>query len=1041
LIINQNTVAQSYYFDNYSVKEGLAQSTVYDIHQDMKGYVWLGTSAGVSRFDGIRFYNYSYKNGLGKNAVQKIIEDKFGNLWFGHKGGAISRLKGDSIQTFHPDTTQADITTLLEDKEGNIWAGTYGAGCFKIKNPNTTLLKDLDFIQYEENLDKYVFSIYEKRDGTLFFIVDGGIKYFDKENSLFEKFEPDNLPQFYQFTCMLEDSRNNLWFGTDIGGLYKLNKDGTYKSYRAKDGLASNFINTLSEDKNQQIWVGLWGFGINIISDNKIETYNHKNGLPDLKIRSITNDLEGNVLIGTNENGLCIFKGSGFINYSEKEGIKGKQISAILQDSKGTFWFGTDEGLTIFKNPGSIFKNPEFYNTSNNKIPEDRIRFLKEDKNGTIWIAGEKTVVSKSASSSNFDYNLYINGYIRQNNFITAMVIDKQNSIWIGTINGLFVYDIDSDAISQFSEESGLASDDISSLFVDSRARVWIGSKQKGLTVFDPVDTLFINIKEPSDFTPISVTESSDNKIWVGTQSEGILVFDNYTLEKQYRSTDGLLNDYITSLYSAINENIYIGTSSGLNKYNPKEQRFSSYSSKTGFTGIEVKKNAGFVDKDGNIWLGTVKGATKINLAYNQDNLLEPKTHIDRLRVNLKDIKLKNGIELNYLENAIIFDYTSICLSDPQAVVYKTMLEGAHKDWQPETKQTAESFSGLPPGKYTFKLIAKNSAGVWNKEPVEFSFVIKPPFWKSIWFYAIVVLIGLTIILVYIKMRERQLIKEKRVLEEKVEERTIEISKKNKELEVYNKNVTGSIKYAKRIQDAMLPDEDYLKSILPEHFILYKPRDIVSGDYYWASKKEDQLIVAAVDCTGHGVPGAFMSMLGITLLDEIVNKKNITDTAEILNQMRKAVIKSLKQRGMRGETQDGMDIALCSINTKTLEAQFSGAYNPIYLVRNDELTRYKGNRMPIGIYYKKASQFTSETIQLEQNDHIYLFTDGFIDQFNEYSGEKLMTKNFKRYLLKSQHLPMKSQRKYLEEKFADWKGKIDQVDDILVLGLKIDFTN
>ena len=1038
-LIGQNSAAQSYYFDNYSVKEGLAQSTVYDIHQDAKGYVWLGTSAGVSRFDGIKFYNYTYKNGLGKNAVQKIIQDKSGNLWFGHKGGAISRLKGDSIQTFHPDTTQADITSLFEDKDGNIWAGTFGVGCFKIKNPNTSQLADLDFIQYKENLNKYVFSVYEKRDGTLFFIVNGGIKYLDKESGLFEKYDPENLPQFYQFTCMYEDSRSNIWFGTDIGGLYKLNKDGTYKAYRVKDGLVSNFVTAISEDKNQKIWIGSWGEGISTISDNKIDFFNKENGLPDLKIRCITNDLEGNVLIGTHENGLCIFKGSGFINYSEKEGIKGKQVNAILQDSKNNFWFGTDEGLTIYRNPGSIFKNPEHYSSDNNKIPENRIRFLKEDKNGTVWIAGEKTVVSKSASSTNFDYNLYINGYIRQNNFITAMEIDKQNSIWIGTINGLFVYDIGLDAISQFSESSGLASDNISSIFVDSKQRVWIGSEQKGLTVFDPSDTVFISINEPTGFTAISITESPDNKIWVGTQSQGILIFNNYAFEKQYRSENGLLSDHITSLYSAINEKIYIGTSRGLNKYNPEAQRFSSYSSKTGFTGIEVKKNAGFIDKDGNIWLGTVKGATKINLAHNQDNLLEPKTHIDRLRINLKDTKITNGLELSYLENSIIFDYTSICLSDPEAVVYRTILEGAQKDWQPDTKQAIASFSGLSPGKYTFKLKARNSAGVWNKEPVTFSFILTPPFWKSAWFWVIVALIGLTIILLYIKMRERQLIKEKRILEEKVEERTIEISKKNKELEVYNKNVTGSIKYAKRIQDAMLPDEEYLKGILPEHFILYKPRDIVSGDYYWATKKEDLLIVAAVDCTGHGVPGAFMSMLGITLLDEIVNKKNITDTAEILNQMREAVIKSLKQRGVRGETQDGMDIALCSINEKTLEAQFSGAYNPLYVIRNDEMVRYKGNRMPIGIYYKKANQFTSQKIQLEQNDHIYLFTDGYIDQFNEYTGEKLMTKNFKKYLLKSQHLPMAGQRKYLEEKFTDWKGKIDQVDDILVLGLKVNF--
>jgi ligand-binding sensor domain-containing protein/serine phosphatase RsbU (regulator of sigma subunit) len=1040
LLFRANTAfTQSYYFDKYSVKEGLAQSTVYDVLQDSKGYVWLGTSAGVSRFDGVRFQNYSYKNGLGKNAIQKIIEDKSGNLWFGHKGGAISRLKDDSIQTFNLDTTQVDVTTLHEDKEGNIWAGTYGNGCFKIKNPNTQILKDLDFIQYKENLDKYIFKVFEKRDGTLFFIVNGGIKYFDKETSEFRAFVPKNLPQFYQFTNMFEDSKGNLWFGTDIGGLYKSNKDGTYTSYRAKDGMASNFIWAISEDKSGKMWIGTWGEGINTIQGSKIETFNKTNGLPDLKIRCIVNDIEGNVLVGTNENGLCIFKGSGFINYGTKEGIKGAQVNAILQDKNDNFWFGTNEGLTFFQKQENELKNPQYFNTSNNKLPENKIQFIKEDLNGTIWIAGERSVVSKSPSSPNFNYNLYINGYIRQTNYINTMVIDKHNSIWIGTIDGLFVYDINLDAISQFSQESGLASDNIRTLFVDSKDRVWIGSEQKGLTVFDPIDTLFITIKEPVGFTPITITESSDNKIWVGTQSQGILVFDNYQLHNQFTSNDGLLSGHITSLYSAINDNIYIGTSRGLNKYIPKEQRFSSYSDKTGFTGIEVKPNSGFVDKDGNIWLGTLNGTTKIVLAQNQDNLLEPRTHINRLRVNLEDVKLENNTVFNYLENSIIFDYTSISLSDPEAVVYQTMLEGAQKDWQPISKQTTVSYPSLTPGKYTFKVKAKNSSGIWNKEPVTFSFTIKPPFWNTLWFWSIVCIVVVSVFFLYIKMREQKLIKEKQVLEEKVRERTAEISDKNKKLEAYNKNITGSIKYAKRIQDAMLPGEEYLNSILPEHFIIYKPRDIVSGDYYWATKKDDILIAAAVDCTGHGVPGAFMSMLGITLLDEIVNKKNITDTAEILNKMREAVVTSLKQRGVRGETQDGMDIALCSINTTTLKAQFSGAYNPLYLIRNDELTRYKGNRMPIGIYYKKTKDFTSQTIQLKQNDRIYLFTDGYIDQFNEFSGEKLMTKNFRRYLLKSQHLSMKDQGKYLIEKLEDWKGKTDQVDDVLVLGLMIDF--
>lgn len=1043
LLINVISIhGQSYYFDNYSVKEGLAQSTVYDVLQDSKGYLWIGTSAGVSRFDGIHFLNYTYENGLGRNAVQKIIEDKNGSLWFGHKGGDISRLKDDSLQSFNPDTVLADITSLAEDKDGNIWAGSFGMGALKIKNPNAGSLKNLDFIQYkggEDNLSKIVLAIYENRDGLLYFIVKGGIRYFDFEEKIFKNYQPQELPAFYQFTCMFEDNQRNLWFGTDIGGLYKLNKDGSTNTFQVKDGLVNNWITAITEDKNQTIWIGTWGGGINTISNNGIATFTKKNGLPDLKIRCISNDFEGNVLIGTNKNGLCIFKGAGFINYGEKDGIRGKQINAIIQDNEENYWFGTDEGISKLSRNGLNFSDPVYYNVENQKIPENSIRFLQKDNNGTIWVAGEKSIVSKSKPAQTFDYNFLINGYIRNNNLITALAVDKFNSLWIGTLDGLFVYDIDEDVMSKFDSSTGLAGNTISALYVDSRDRVWIGCEQRGITLFDPKDTLFITIKEPIGYTPFCMVEAPDNTIWVGTQSLGILVFDDLILKNQYRSKDGLLSENITSLIAAINNNVYIGTSRGLNKYSLKDERFSSYSNKTGFTGIEVKKNAGFVDKDGNIWLGTVNGATRINLTANQDNLLEPMTLINRFRVNLKDRKISDDITLSYTENSIIIDYASICLTDPDAVIYKFMLQGAQQSWQPETKQTAVSYSGLSPGEYTFKLMAKNSAGIWNKEPVTISFKIKPPFWQTVIFWIIIIIIALSLVLVYIKIRERKLVSEKHLLEEKVKERTAEISQKNKELEVYTKNVTGSIKYAKRIQDAMLPAEEYLNRILPEHFILYQPKDIVSGDYYWAAKKGDMLIVAAVDCTGHGVPGAFMSMLGITLLDEIVNKKNVLGAARILDEMREAVIKSLKQKGMRGETQDGMDIALCSINVKTLEMQFAGAYNPMYIIRNNELLKFKANRMPIGIYYKNTGSFSNHIIQLQENDIIYLFSDGYIDQFNEYTGEKIMTKNFRNFLLKSCHLPMKKQHDYLLEKLNDWKGNIEQVDDVLIIGLRINF--
>jgi len=1043
LLNSYNLIAQHYYFDNYNVKEGLAQSTVYDVIQDSKGYLWIGTASGLSRFDGIQFTNYMQESGLAKDAVQKIMQDSNGNLWFGHKGGGLSRLKNDSIQFIQLDTIVADITAIAEDNEGNIWIGTFGAGAFKITNPNETNLKDFDYIQYKggaDQLSDLVFSIIKTHDGTLYFIVDQAIKYLEREGKTFKNYKPKNLTQFYQFTCLLEDRSGDMWFGTVNGGLIKSNKDGTYTIFTEKEGLVHNWISTIKEDKNKNIWVGTWGGGISLIKNNIIINYTPNNGLPDLKIRCIKEDFEGNILIGTYDNGLCIFKGNQFVDYSDKDGIKGSHVWALLEDTEGKFWFGTNLGITVFTKEANTFSNPIYYNEENNKIPGNHIRFLKEDKKGNIWIGTENSgVLQYNKASKSFDYSFLINGNIQQNNMVTAMEIDDNNNLWIGTQFGLINYEINTDKVAFITTKYGIAGNDISTLFHDTNNRLWIGTVGNGLTVFNEKDTSFQIIKNEFSYTPTCITESTDKKIWVGTQANGVLVFESEKLIKQFKISDGLLADYITSIISGINGDVYIGTSRGLNKYNNKEKRFSSYTEKTGFIGIEVKKNASFKDKDGNIWFGTVKGATLVDISYSPDNNLEPITFISRLRINLKDTKLLPELILKHTENSIIIDYTSICLTDPNAVVYKIMLQGSDKDWQPETNETTASYSSLQPGTYTFKVIAKNNLGIWNSEPATYTFTINPPIWKSMWFYFLLIIVGLSLVMIYIKIRESNLVKEKTILEEKVEERTIEISKKNKELELKNKNITDSIKYAKRIQDAILPDLDYLKQIINDFFILYKPRDIVSGDYYWATKKGEHLIFAAADCTGHGVPGAFMSMLGITLLDEIVNKKNIFDSNQILDEMRKAVIKSLKQRGIRGEAQDGMDLSLCSINTKTNIMQYSGAYNPLYIIRNDELIRYKANRMPIGIYYKKTAEFTCHTIQLQKNDIIYLFSDGYLDQFSEKTGEKLMLKNFRKYLLETGHLPLNEQKEYLETKLSEWQGKADQVDDILVFGVKIDF--
>ena len=269
-----------------------------------------------------------------------------------------------------------------------------------------------------------------------------------------------------------------------------------------------------------------------------------------------------------------------------------------------------------------------------------------------------------------------------------------------------------------------------------------------------------------------------------------------------------------------------------------------------------------------------------------------------------------------------------------------------------------------------------------------------------------------------------------------LEEQNIEIKQQRDQIFQQKQEITDSILYASRIQNAVLPPDSML-SKLREHFILYKPRDIVSGDYYWMTLKDNKTVVVAADCTGHGVPGAFMSMLGISFMNEIVNKSDTTQANEILNHLRSDVISSLGQTGVTGETQDGMDLALCVIDTDAMQIQFSGAYNPLYLIRNDELTEYKSDKMPIGIHKEKNDPFSNHEIKIRKGDALYMFSDGYVDQFGGARQKKFMTKNFKELLLRINKKTMKEQREILDRTLLEWMGDVDQIDDILVMGLRV----
>ncbi len=298
-------------------------------------------------------------------------------------------------------------------------------------------------------------------------------------------------------------------------------------------------------------------------------------------------------------------------------------------------------------------------------------------------------------------------------------------------------------------------------------------------------------------------------------------------------------------------------------------------------------------------------------------------------------------------------------------------------------------------------------------------------------------------------------------LEDKVEERTAEVVKQKEEIEVQrdsladknqrlevaymkieeqNNHITDSIKYAKRIQTAILPPDKYIKKLLPQSFVLYKPKDIVSGDFYWINEKDGTILFSAVDCTGHGVPGAFMSIVGNDQLNYAVNVRGAETPAEVLMALNKGVTNSLQRDVSDGEmsVKDGMDLAICSINYKNKKLQFAGAFNPLYIIQDDEVNVIKGDKYAVGSFSTGEDiDYQNHVIDLKEGDTFYIFSDGYPDQFGGPKNKKYLYKRFREFLLSIHKKPMDEQKELLDKNLAEWMGDNEQVDDIIIIGVKI----
>ncbi|MBS1636102.1 MAG: SpoIIE family protein phosphatase [Bacteroidetes bacterium] len=263
-----------------------------------------------------------------------------------------------------------------------------------------------------------------------------------------------------------------------------------------------------------------------------------------------------------------------------------------------------------------------------------------------------------------------------------------------------------------------------------------------------------------------------------------------------------------------------------------------------------------------------------------------------------------------------------------------------------------------------------------------------------------------------------------------------QIEEQKKVLEEKNHEITDSINYARKIQNALIPSEQEFAAHFREAFILFKPKDIVSGDFYWITRKGNKVFYATSDCTGHGVPGGFMTMLGISFLDEIINEKNITRPDLVLNALRERIIHTLKQTGTAGENKDGMDIVLCCLDTSTLQLEFACANNSLFVLRGGALTEYRADKQPCGFYHENLP-FTYHQVTLQPGDQVYTFSDGFADQFGGPKGKKFKYKQLQETLIANGTKSLHEQHKVLDHVFESWRDTLEQIDDVLLIGIKV----
>lgn len=1028
------------YKNNPVDSNSVASNNIDCLYQDSQGILWIGTDDGLSALNTYtgKFTNYFHSasnNSISNNYIHAIYEDDHGNIWIGTNNNGLNMFNRSTGQftRFRPPVTDTSanssfcyITSIIAGDKGTLWLGTYGKGLYSFNTQTHTFVSYLNQIDAISQNDPFAGKInsllLDKHSHQLLIATAGsGLEIF---NTLTKQFTghyikssktPASYPTLIKY--LAADNYGNIWIAGGNGdGLIKFEPQGRqFYSYKGIPGSSSsfnaNFCNYVYISSDNLMWVG---------TNNGVAYY-----IPEKR---------------------------NFVNYADSNNPGANVIMAIARDADGKLWLGTNgSGLHSYD---EVTKKFDSNSTLNAAINNNSVLSLCIDKKNMLWIGSWGSgVVGYNLLSDKITYLDSLNHAIAQTT-VTAITQDHTGKIWIGTYGaGVFIYNEKNNDLDHM--DATLSDNRIYCFYEDTEQNMWIGTDGGGVNCYNLRTGKNTVIKKTRSSNTLSsnsvncVYQDAKGNMWIGTG----VGLNEYTPSTgrfvNYFEKDGLPNDYIYCIVPDEEGNLWISTNKGLSKFNPSMPNeggsaFKNYDEGDGLGENEFNQGAALKTADGRIFFGGIKGVVGFHPEKVVGNTHQPSVYIISCRLFGKPyqpdslVSCKKALTFSWKNNTLSFSFIGLDYELPSKNKYSYMMEGVDKDWSVPSNMHFASYAQLPPGDYVFKVKACNNDGVWNNTGTSLHIHIVPPFWRTTWFYILCVVLAIVFIFWYTEYRTRKVEKEKKILEAKVEERTHELAQRTRELAEKNKDITSSIEYAKRIQQAILPPLDEIQKHLPGTFILYLPKDIVSGDFYWFGEKDNKVVIAAADCTGHGVPGALMSMIGHNLLNQIVLEQGITQPATVLNHLNTMVQTVLKQAISNIDTTDGMDIALCCIDKNAGELQYAGAYRPLVIINKDKLTKIDADKKPIGgSQTGLARNFKNHTHKLEKGDTLYMFSDGYADQFGGPSSKKFMLKRFMDMLLEIKDLPTEKQEKQLFDALQSWKGSNEQVDDILVIGISI----